>query len=215
MWKPIPTALAAPGRAGRSGEAIAFANPNQRYILNNIIRRTGNDIDRWEKPSAKEVNAIRLKRFGARLVLEHERRTGLEDYQALIANLGKRTRHPAAELAATLARMVNGDSQAFRDNRSQIDKRPAAKKAHSDRGHKAKTARHQDRPPRKERFRDREQRERDHYRDQRPPAITLTTSPSARTKAKATKAPSPEMMANAASTPSTSATATAPHPRAS
>ena len=117
-----------PHRPRRSGEAIAFANPNQRYILNNIIRRTGNDIDRWEKPSAKEVNAIRLKRFGARLVLEHERRTGFEDYQDSSPILESEHGIPAAELAATLARMVNGDSQAFRDNRSQIDKRPAAKK---------------------------------------------------------------------------------------
>ena len=172
------------GRAGRSGEAIAFANPNQRYILNNIIRRTGNDIDRWEKPSAKEVNAIRLKRFGARLVLEHERRTGLEDYQELIGALESEHGIPAAELAATLARMVNGDSQAFRDNRSQIDRRPAAKKAHSDRGHKAKTARHQDRPPRKERFRDREQN-----REQRPPRDNFDDKPIRAHKGKGNKGP--------------------------
>ena len=197
------------GRAGRSGEAIAFANPNQRYILNNIIRRTGNDIDRWEKPSAKEVNAIRLKRFGSRLVLEHERRTGREDYQGLIANLESEHGIPAAELAATPC--AHGQWRLPDASAITVQKSTAANppKAHSATAAcKAKTARHQDRY----RAKNASLTARTRPPRSAPTPRTPTTSRFAPTKAKATKAQSLETTANAASTPSKSATAMAPHP---
>ncbi|TVR45061.1 MAG: DEAD/DEAH box helicase [Planctomycetota bacterium] len=118
------------GRAGRTGTAIAFANPNQRYLLNNLVRRAGMDIERWDKPSAESVNQARLKRFGKRLVLEHERRTDLEAYRTLIEEIESAHGISASELAATLARLVNGDAQPFRDQKQPIDRRPVARETH-------------------------------------------------------------------------------------
>ena len=89
---------------------------NQRYILNNIIRRTGNDIDRWEKPSAKWLLGRTPCALNA-LVPAWCLSTNAAPAWKIITLPGAPSENiesehgiPASELAATLARMVNGDA---------------------------------------------------------------------------------------------------------
>ena len=51
------------GRAGRTGEAILFVAPRERYLLKAIERTTGHRIETMELPSHEAVKDVRVRRF--------------------------------------------------------------------------------------------------------------------------------------------------------
>ncbi|WP_293697793.1 DEAD/DEAH box helicase, partial [uncultured Agrococcus sp.] len=51
------------GRAGRTGDAISFVTPRERYLLKSIEKATGQKLTPMQMPSADEVNTTRLTRF--------------------------------------------------------------------------------------------------------------------------------------------------------
>ncbi|MEL7087353.1 MAG: helicase-related protein, partial [Planctomycetota bacterium] len=55
------------GRAGRTGEAVLFVENRQRRLLQNIERATGHPIEKMELPTAEQVQALQLERFGEQL----------------------------------------------------------------------------------------------------------------------------------------------------
>jgi|GEM_PF-266490 len=56
------------GRAGREGNAILFVNNRERHLLKNIERATGGTtIEKMELPTAEDLHALQLDRFGTRL----------------------------------------------------------------------------------------------------------------------------------------------------
>jgi ATP-dependent RNA helicase DeaD len=97
------------GRAGRSGEAILFVAPRERGMLRAIERATRQPITQMELPSVEAVNDQRVARFKQRIVdgLGVE---GLQPFQELIEQIEQERNVPAIEIAAALARLVQGET---------------------------------------------------------------------------------------------------------
>ncbi len=104
------------GRAGRSGNAILFVAPRERRLLQQIERATNKKIDMLELPSTQDINDQRVEKFKARITesLEQE---GLEFYQQMIEDLQQSSNVPALEIAAALAKLVQGDTPFFLEDK--------------------------------------------------------------------------------------------------
>ena len=96
------------GRAGRSGQAILFVTPRERHLLAAIERATRQPITPMQLPSPQDVNDKRIARFLERIT-EAREQEGLEQFQSLIERYEQEQNVPAIEIAAALARMVQGD----------------------------------------------------------------------------------------------------------
>ncbi|RPE81893.1 DEAD/DEAH box helicase [Vulcaniibacterium tengchongense] len=96
------------GRAGRKGEAILFVTPRERGMLRAIERATRQPIEPMALPSIESVNEQRVNRFLARIdsALESE---DLGQFRGLIERYERERDVPAAEIAAALAKLVQGD----------------------------------------------------------------------------------------------------------
>jgi len=96
------------GRAGRTGEAILFVAPRERRMLNAIERATGQKIVAMELPSTQDINDKRVARFKERITnaLAMEE---LEPFHQLVEQYQQEHNIPALEIAAALARMIQGE----------------------------------------------------------------------------------------------------------
>ncbi|MBP6216049.1 MAG: DEAD/DEAH box helicase [Luteimonas sp.] len=97
------------GRAGRAGEAILFVTPRERGMLRSIERATRQPIEQMELPTVETVNERRVSKF-------MERITGALDspdlalFRDLVERYEREHDVPAAEIAAALAKVVQGDA---------------------------------------------------------------------------------------------------------
>ena len=120
------------GRAGRKGEAILFVTPRERGMLRAIERATRQPIEPMELPSVETVNEQRVNRFLGR-VAEALEGDGLSFYRDLVERFERERNVPAVEIAAALAKLVQGDTPLLLDipakrayERSErFDERPA------------------------------------------------------------------------------------------
>ena len=96
------------GRAGRAGEAILFVTPRERHLLRAIERATRQAIEHRSPPSMEAVNTQRIVRFKQAITdaLASENRA---IFQSLIEEYEREQNVPAAEIAAALACIVQGD----------------------------------------------------------------------------------------------------------
>ncbi|MBU0655335.1 MAG: DEAD/DEAH box helicase [Gammaproteobacteria bacterium] len=97
------------GRAGRSGDAILFVSPRERHLLRAIERATRKPIDLMELPSTEVINNLRISQFNQRITdtLAEE---GLDFFSQLLENYEREHNIPAIEIAAALAKLVQGDA---------------------------------------------------------------------------------------------------------
>jgi ATP-dependent RNA helicase DeaD len=97
------------GRAGRAGEAILFVTPRERGMLRAIERATRQPIESMALPSVETVNERRVSRFLDKIAaaLEGE---DLHVFRDLISRFETERNVPAVEIAAALAKLVQGDS---------------------------------------------------------------------------------------------------------
>ncbi|MBO0614312.1 DEAD/DEAH box helicase [Thiothrix fructosivorans] len=104
------------GRAGRSGEAILFVSPRERHLLRNIERATRKPIDLMELPSTDVINTMRIAQFSQRITdtLAEE---GLDFFSQLLEGYEREHNVPALEIAAALAKMLQGDSPLLLEER--------------------------------------------------------------------------------------------------
>jgi ATP-dependent RNA helicase DeaD len=97
------------GRAGRSGEAILFVTPREKGMLRAIERATRQPIQEMQLPSVDAVNDKRVTKFLGRitdaLALEG---ADLELYRDLIVRYQREHDVPVADIAAALAKIVQG-----------------------------------------------------------------------------------------------------------
>ncbi|MCR6661743.1 MAG: DEAD/DEAH box helicase [Luteimonas sp.] len=97
------------GRAGRSGEAILFAAPRERGMLGAIERATRQKIEPMQLPSVETVNERRVSKFLDR-VTEALANPELALFRDLVERYEREHNVPAAEIAAALAKIVQGDT---------------------------------------------------------------------------------------------------------
>lgn len=100
------------GRAGRSGTAVLFVTPRERRLLSSIERTTKSKIPEMHLPSTQDINDSRVEKFKSRII----EATQLEDtafYQEMIEQIETEKNIPAVEIAAGLARLLQGDIPFF------------------------------------------------------------------------------------------------------
>jgi len=97
------------GRAGRSGEAILFVTPREKGMLRAIERATRQPIEQMSLPSVEAVNDQRIGRFLDRIT-EALTTAELELYRGLIERYEQEKNVPAAEIAAALAHLLQGET---------------------------------------------------------------------------------------------------------
>ena len=104
------------GRAGRTGDAILFVAPREKRMLNSIERATRQKIDMMELPSTEIINDKRIDKFKQRITdaLEKED-TGM--FSQLIESYQQEHNVPALEIAAALAKMLQGDNDFLLTNK--------------------------------------------------------------------------------------------------
>jgi ATP-dependent RNA helicase DeaD len=105
------------GRAGRQGKAILFVSPRDKYMLRDIERVTKQEMQAFEAPSAKEVNARRIAAFKQRITDATLKDTSF--FENLIEEYVTETNTPALKVAATLATIMQG-TQEFLLKKSDI-----------------------------------------------------------------------------------------------
>jgi len=126
------------GRAGRSGEAILFVAPRERRMLLDIEKATRQKIETMVLPSTEFINDKRLIKFKERitdtLALEE-----LGFFYQLVEQYQAEHNVPALQIAAALAKMVQGDKPLFLPLKTKFaedegDDSPRKKKTSSRRG---------------------------------------------------------------------------------
>jgi ATP-dependent RNA helicase DeaD len=97
------------GRAGRTGDAILFIAPRERKLLSNIERATKKKIEEMGLPSTEVINNKRIARFKQNITdtLAAEE---LSFFSQLIEQYQQEHNVSAAEIAAALAKLVQGDT---------------------------------------------------------------------------------------------------------
>jgi len=97
------------GRAGRTGDAILFVSPRERRLLGNIERATKKKVEEMQLPSTDYINNARISRFKQRITdtLTSEE---LSFFTQLIEQYQTEHDTPAADIAAALAKMAQGDA---------------------------------------------------------------------------------------------------------
>ena len=96
------------GRAGREGKAILFVPPNGKRQLKGIERATGQTIEPLKLPSPQDISDARINRF-KEMVLETAATQKLDFYEKIISDLEENSELKLAEIAATLAFLVQRD----------------------------------------------------------------------------------------------------------
>ena len=111
------------GRAGRSGEAILFVTPRERGMLRAIERATRQPIEEMRLPSVEAVNDRRVARFFEKISGALEA-GGLAPYRELVDRYAGEHDVGAGEIAAALARLLQGDTPLLLEARPEPPPRP-------------------------------------------------------------------------------------------
>ncbi len=96
------------GRAGREGDAIIFIAPREKRMLYAIERATRKRIDEFEMPTTETINDKRIAEFKQRITETLELDDELELFTNIIEQYCHEKNVPATEIAAALAKMVQG-----------------------------------------------------------------------------------------------------------
>jgi len=104
------------GRMGRKGEAILFVAPREKHMLRIIEKATKQKIKMMELPSTESINDTRVARFKQRIsdTLATEE---LDFYSRLIDQYRVEHNVTALDIAAALAKLVQGDSPMLLSNK--------------------------------------------------------------------------------------------------
>jgi ATP-dependent RNA helicase DeaD len=109
------------GRAGRQGDAILFLAPREQRMLQQIERATKQKITMLEMPSTEIINNKRIARFTQNItdVLASEE---LAFYSSILEKYQQEHNIPAIEIAAALAKMVQGDEPLLLTNKPEAQR---------------------------------------------------------------------------------------------
>ncbi|ATX82709.1 ATP-dependent RNA helicase CsdA [Mariprofundus ferrinatatus] len=97
------------GRAGRKGDAILFIAPREKRMLYAIERATKQKIELFEMPTTESINNKRIAEFKQRITDTLESDESLELFSGIVDQYCADHEVSAGEVAAALAKMVQGD----------------------------------------------------------------------------------------------------------
>ncbi len=104
------------GRAGREGDAILFVAPRERRMLQAIEKATHQKIEMMELPSTDLINNRRIERFKQRItdtLVDKD----LNLFSEMIVNYQQEQNTPLVEIAAALAKLLQGDAPFLLQNK--------------------------------------------------------------------------------------------------
>ncbi|GAA3533976.1 DEAD/DEAH box helicase [Zobellella aerophila] len=112
------------GRAGREGDAILFVTGREKRGLYNLERHTRQPIEEMQMPSADDINKKRAERFKSRIRASVEAdEKALAPFVEMVNGLQEEGLD-SAQLAAGLARLLQGDRPLFVEDRPMAARRP-------------------------------------------------------------------------------------------
>ena len=122
------------GRAGRSGDAILFIAPRERGLLKMIERATRQPIENFVLPSPEAVNNQRKEKFKQRIT-DALTAGGAEfnAFRSMLAEMEQTTETPALDLAAALAKLLQGATSLFMGGESSRSVEPVTASARYER----------------------------------------------------------------------------------
>jgi ATP-dependent RNA helicase DeaD len=113
------------GRAGRHGDAILFIAPREKRMLAAIERATRQKIEEMQLPTTELINDKRIANFKQRITDTLAAEDGLGFYHQLVEQYEQEHNVPVIEIAAALARLVQGKTPLLL-SKEQRTERPAA-----------------------------------------------------------------------------------------
>lgn len=102
------------GRAGRSGEAILFVTPREKRLLQAIEKATKQKVEAMKLPTVETINHQRVARFQQRIT-EALASEDLQFFRELLQDYQESNDVPALEIAAALAKMLQGEEALLLD----------------------------------------------------------------------------------------------------
>jgi len=106
------------GRAGRKGDAILFVAPREKGLLNSIERATKQKIEMMELPSTQLINDNRVEKFKQRIT-DMINAKDLAFFTNMIEQYQQENDTPAIDIAAALAKLLQGDAPFLLQNKPQ------------------------------------------------------------------------------------------------
>jgi len=103
------------GRAGRTGDAILFIAPRERKLLGNIEKATKQKVEEMGLPSTEVINNKRISRFKQNIT-DTLAAQELSFFTQLIEQYQQEHNVSALEIAAALAKLVQGDTPLLMQN---------------------------------------------------------------------------------------------------
>ncbi|WP_166134997.1 DEAD/DEAH box helicase [Nocardioides ochotonae] len=103
------------GRAGRTGDAISFITPRERYLLKHIEKATRQPLTQMHLPSAEDVNNTRLSRFDDQITAALAQTERIDTFRDIVAHYVRNHDVPEADVAAALAVVAQGDEPLLLD----------------------------------------------------------------------------------------------------
>ena len=131
------------GRAGRTGDAILFVSPREKRLLANIEQATKQKVEEMQLPSTEFINNARVNRFKQRITdtLASEE---LSFFTQLINQYQVEHDVPALDVAAALAKLLQGNTPLLMKEVTKKPRKDAHEKSHGkerDRGPKRERGR--------------------------------------------------------------------------
>jgi ATP-dependent RNA helicase DeaD len=107
------------GRMGQKGEAIMFVAPREKRLLRAIEKATNQKIELMKLPTTADINSKRIIRFKERITLALGT-DDLESYAEIVDQYRLESNVPAREIAAALAKLLQGDNPLLLDPKQEI-----------------------------------------------------------------------------------------------
>jgi ATP-dependent RNA helicase DeaD len=113
------------GRAGRTGDAILFVAPRERNMLAAIEKATRQKIDLMQLPSTEVINNQRIARFKQRIT-DTLAAGDVKFFSDIVAGYRQEHNVPELDIAAALAKLLQGDEPLLlTERKKKDDSRPA------------------------------------------------------------------------------------------
>ncbi len=103
------------GRAGRTGDAISFITPRERYLLKHIEKATRQPLTQMTLPTPEDVNVTRLTRFDDQITAALQQTERIEKFRDIIDHYVRHHDVPETDVAAALAVVAQGDEPLLLD----------------------------------------------------------------------------------------------------
>jgi ATP-dependent RNA helicase DeaD len=106
------------GRAGRTGDAISFVTPRERYLLKHIEKATRQPLTQMQLPTVDDVNSTRLARFDDQITAAlGSAQVGF--FRDVVSHYVNEHDVPEVDVAAALAVVLQGDTPLLLEEQPQ------------------------------------------------------------------------------------------------